>query len=83
MTSQLRDLAARIEDVARQHPAYSQAWQPVRTLVDHLSALAGMEEASQKELISERRATLLRECREIMKGNREYDGIINWVNSVL
>ncbi len=48
MTSPLRDLAARIEDVARQHPAYSQAWQVVKNCSDHLCALAAVSEANGK-----------------------------------
>lgn len=47
MTSPLRDLAAKIEDLAREHPAYSQAWRVVNGCSDHLQALARIEELNK------------------------------------
>lgn len=44
MKSPLRDLARQIEDVARAHPAYSQAHEVVRVLTGYLLAMARIEE---------------------------------------
>lgn len=49
MTSPLRDLAAKIEDLARWHPAYSQAWQVINNCSDHLQALARIEEINKEK----------------------------------
>lgn len=49
MTSELRDLAAKIEELGRSHPAYSQAWHVIRNCSDHLRALAFIEETNQEQ----------------------------------
>lgn len=46
--SPLRDLAAKLYAVAKDHPAYSQAAAPVSNLLDHLSAIARVEEANRE-----------------------------------
>lgn len=45
--SYLRDLAEKIDRLAREHPAYSQAYEVVQNCVDHLSAKAALEEQRQ------------------------------------
>ena len=42
--SPLRDLVRQLETVAREHPAFSQAYKPVQVCLDHLSAMARIEE---------------------------------------
>jgi hypothetical protein len=42
--SGLRDLSRKLADVARDHPNYSQAAPAVSMLIDHLCALARIEE---------------------------------------
>lgn len=46
--SNLRDLAKKIEQVAHEHPCYSQAMPAVSHLVDHLCAMARCEEANRE-----------------------------------
>mgnify|MGYP003396092909 FL=1 len=48
MASDLRDLAKKIEDLARDHPAYSKAHPAVQNCCDHLSAIARCEEANKE-----------------------------------
>lgn len=47
MTSDLRDLAVKIEALTREHPAYSKAWGPVQNLSNHLQAMARCEETNK------------------------------------
>ena len=44
----LRDLALHIEKLCREHPCYSQAWPHVSSLVDHLCAIAAIEELNRR-----------------------------------
>lgn len=44
----LRDLARKIEDVCREHPCYSQAWEIVSNCSDHLRAVAFVNETNQR-----------------------------------
>ena len=48
--SPIRDLAEKIESLARDHPASSQAHSHIQTLVDHLCAIAFIEERRWKEV---------------------------------
>lgn len=45
--AQLRDLALKIEDLAREHQAYSLAWGAVQNLSDHLQAKARVIETNK------------------------------------
>lgn len=49
--SPLRDLARKIYELAKDHPAYSQATVPVQACVDHINCIANGEE-QRKKLIS-------------------------------
>lgn len=44
----LRDLAAKIEALAKEHEAYSQAQPTIQNCVDHLSAIARTYEAAAR-----------------------------------
>lgn len=44
----LRGLALAIENVAREHPCYSQAYHIVSCCIDHLCAIAGFHEQNLK-----------------------------------
>lgn len=46
----LRDLAKKIDDLCRDHPAYSQAHQIVTNCTDHLCAVAATHEANLRNL---------------------------------
>lgn len=48
MTHDLRDLARKIEDLTKEHPAYAQASKIVANCCDHLCAVAGVHEANYK-----------------------------------
>lgn len=43
---QLRDLAQKIEDLCRSHPAYSMAWPVIQNASDHLQAKARVSETN-------------------------------------
>lgn len=49
MRSLIRDLVAKIETVARDHPSYSQVYDIVRVATDHMAARARIEELNQEE----------------------------------
>lgn len=42
----LRDLALKMEDLCRSHPAYSQAWKVIQNASDHLQAMARCHEVN-------------------------------------
>lgn len=44
----LRDLAQQIEEVAKAHAAYSQAYAVVQNCCDHLCAIARVHEANER-----------------------------------
>lgn len=66
MRSLIRDLVAKIETVARDHPSYSQVYDIVRVATDHMAARARVEELNQETC---RIGTLTtrpkRECHEV------------------
>lgn len=50
MPADLRNLAEKLLLVAQEHPCYSQAHRIVANCVDHLCAMAGLEEAAQRQV---------------------------------
>lgn len=43
----LRDLARKIETVAKDHPCYGQVHTPIQQVIDHISAIARCEEVNR------------------------------------
>lgn len=52
--SPVRDLARQLSDVARKHAAYSQVWEFVNHMNEHLSAIARCEEVNREQMEREK-----------------------------
>lgn len=66
MRSLIRDLVAKIETVARDHPSYSQVYDIVQVATDHMAARARIEELNQEACrIGTLTTRLEQECHEV------------------
>jgi hypothetical protein len=52
----MRDLARRIEDLAREHRAHSMAWEIIRNCTHHLTAVARTMECNAQHDVPKKRS---------------------------